>query len=74
MSKMKTINIALIGYGFVGKPSMPAHPVCGRGLRWRWLPPVMRRKLSAICRTCRWCYPEEAITHPDIDPVGDRLP
>lgn len=48
-----TINIALIGYGFVGKtfhaPLIRSVP----GLNWRSSLPAMKRRSNAICRTSR---------------------
>lgn len=70
MSKMKTINIALIGYGFVGKTF---HAPLIQSVDGLTLAVVSSRDEEKVKRDLPdvqvVATPEEAITHPDIDLV-----
>ncbi len=70
MNKMKTINIALIGYGFVGKTF---HAPLIQSVDGLTLAVVSSRDEEKVKRDLPdvqvVATPEEAITHPDIDLV-----
>lgn len=70
MNKMKTINIALIGYGFVGKTFHAPLIQSVEGLK---LAVVSSRDEEKVKRDIPdatvVASPEEAIQHPDVDLV-----